>query len=459
MAKKEITSSPARVKVDGDTLEYAVRVEYDVDDKGKIVQGSMKHTMVKRGGLLTGLFGEEVLATSTDGANSWTFVDKDGNEVEAGSPNAVLPEKFQTSLNTTDKENQAVKQSVKGALKEITDRSPEAEFKDPERVKDVTGEGEYTEIENSGSIDIENNEFFSASASVGDEYGLPGAGAAPLKYPLNMNDKQDHLQFRMIEYSPRKLKDKVGGIGGLSGFEDRRDPYTAESKGTVILPIQSAAADLNRVNWKENEMDPLKAMQADIFLKGIRDPGEAIGDIGTKAADALQSQSGRSDSQKAIAAIFMSAATKTDKNAILSRTTGSIINPNLELLFDGPALRTFSFTFRMSARNKTEAETIKKIIFFFKKGMAAKRTKTGLFLQAPNTFTVEYRSNNDLHPGMNKFKECALVSCSVNYIPDGTYASHPDGNLTAYEMKLEFNELEPIYFDDYDEGNAHPIGY
>jgi len=458
VAKKEITSSPARVKVDGDTLEYAVRVEYDVDDQGKIVQGSMKHTMVKRGGLFTGLFGEEVLATSTDGANSWEFYDKDGKKVEAGDANAVLPEKFQTSLNTTDTENQAVKQSVKGAIKEVADRAG-GEFSDPDRKDDISGDGEYTANENSGSIDVENNEFFSASASVGDDYGLPGAGSQPLKYPIQMSDKQDHLEFRMIEYSPRKLKDKVGGIGGLSGFEDRRDPYTAESKGTVILPIQSAAADLNRVNWQENEMDPMKAMQADIFLKGIRDPGEAIGDIGTKAADALKTESGRSDAQKAIAAIFMSAATKTDKNAILSRTTGSVINPNIELLFNGPALRTFSFTFRMSARNKTEAETIKKIIFFFKKGMAAKRTKTGLFLQSPNTFTVAYRSKNELHPGMNRFKECALVSCSVNYIPDGTYASHPDGNLTAYEMKLEFNELEPIYFDDYDESNAHPIGY
>ena len=96
MAKKEITSSPSRAEVDGDTIEYAVRVEYDTDDNGKIVQGSMKHTMVKRGGLL-GFF-EETLAVSTDGANTFKFVDKDGNFVEAGSEDAVLPEKFQISL-------------------------------------------------------------------------------------------------------------------------------------------------------------------------------------------------------------------------------------------------------------------------------------------------------------------------------------------------------------------------
>lgn len=458
MAKKELTSDPAKAKVGSDVIEYAAKVQYDVDDSGVIVPGSLKHTLVKRGGLFTGLFGDEVLATSIDGGNKWQFYDKDGKAVKAGDTNAVLSEKFQLSLNGNDKNNQAFKQSVKSAIKQTADKAG-GEFANPELQKELTGEGEYSENQNGGSIDIENNDFFAPSASVGDNYGLPGAGAVPLKYPLNISDKQDHLEFRMIEYSPRKLKDKVSGIGGLSGFDDRRDPYTAESKGTVILPIQSAAADLNRVNWQENEMDPIKAAQADIFLKGLRNPGEAIGDIGKKAEEALGSAEGRSDVQKAIASIFSSAATKTDKNAILSRTTGSIINPNLELLFNGPSLRTFTFTFRMSARNKTEAETIKKIIFFFKKGMAAKRTKTGLFLQSPNTFTVRYVSKNELHPGMNRIKECALVQCSINYIPDGTYSSHSDGNLTAYEMKLDFSELEPIYFDDYDEKNAHPIGY
>ena len=461
MAKKEITSSPSRVTVDGDTLEYAIRVEYDTDDQGKIVQGSMKHTIVKRGGLFTGLFGEEVLAVSTDGANTFKFVDKDGNFVKAGSEDAVLPEKFQISLNTSDKKNQAFRQSVKKAIKDIALKSPDPELDDPDRTDDISGDGEYTEIENSGDLDIENNDFFGPSASLGSDKGLPGPGAAPLKYPVAMNEKQDHIEFRMVEYSPRKFtkSDQAGSIGGLGGFQDRRDPYTAESKGTVILPIQNQAADLNKVNWIDNEMDPIKAFKADLFMKGVKNPGEAIGDIGVKAEDALKNQDGRSDAAKAVASLFMTGAVGMDKNAILSRTTGGIINPNLELLFDGPALRTFSFTFRMSARNKVEAETIKKIIFFFKKGMAAKRTKTGLFLQAPNTFTVAYRSKNELHPGMNMMKECALVSCSVNYVPDGTYASHPDGNLTAYEMKLDFNELEPIYFDDYDKTDDHPIGY
>ena len=92
----------------------------------------MKHTIVKRGGLF-GLFGEEVLAVSTDGANTFKFVDKDGNFVKAGSEDAVLPEKFQISLNTSDKKNQAFRQSVKKAIKDIALKSPDPELDDPDR--------------------------------------------------------------------------------------------------------------------------------------------------------------------------------------------------------------------------------------------------------------------------------------------------------------------------------------
>ena len=41
-------------------------------------------------------------------------------------------------------------------------------------------------------------------------------------------------------------------------------------------------------------------------------------------------------------------------------------------------------------------------------------------------------------------------------------ASDPDGrSMTAYELSLNFQELEPIFDDDYDDGDNEPknIGY
>ena len=56
-----------------------------------------------------------------------------------------------------------------------------------------------------------------------------------------------------------------------------------------------------------------------------------------------------------------------------------------------------------------------------------------------------------IFPFLNKFKECALTNCSVNYTPEGNYMSY-DGkerSMTSYEMTLQFQELVPLFDDDY----------
>ena len=45
---------------------------------------------------------------------------------------------------------------------------------------------------------------------------------------------------------------------------------------------------------------------------------------------------------------------------LLARTSGKILNPNTELLFSGPAIRNFTYSFRMTPRNPEETRTIKK---------------------------------------------------------------------------------------------------
>ena len=51
---------------------------------------------------------------------------------------------------------------------------------------------------------------------------------------------------------------------------------------------------------------------------------------------------------------FTAAAVGVPLDQILARTQGQVLNPNLELLFNGPTLRPFNFTFKMSARGGDE---------------------------------------------------------------------------------------------------------
>ena len=142
----------------------------------------------------------------------------------------------------------------------------------------------------------------------------------------------------------------------------------------------------------------------------------------------------------------------------LQRQQGAVFNNNMELLFNGPQLRSFNFTFRLSARSKSEARIIQKIIRTLKQGMSAKKANNFLFVKSPHTFFLGYYRNQELHPFLNKFKECALTGLNMSYTPDGNYATFYDGAITSYEMTMTFQELEPVFDSDYG-SDYETIGY
>ena len=94
---------------------------------------------------------------------------------------------------------------------------------------------------------------------------------------------------------------------------------------------------------------------------------------------------------------------------------------------------------------------------------------SNVFLKAPNIFTIRYQTFNTngeeiLHPSLNIIKECALLTCDVQYTPDGTYMTYEDPyrTLTSYQLTLSFGELDPIYDSDYtqlDKDRDQVIGY
>ena len=42
-----------------------------------------------------------------------------------------------------------------------------------------------------------------------------------------------------------------------------------------------------------------------------------------------------------------------------------------------------------------------------------------------------------------------MLSCTVNYTPNGTYMTYEDSSMVTYQMTLAFQELDPIYNADY----------
>ena len=140
-----------------------------------------------------------------------------------------------------------------------------------------------------------------------------------------------------------------------------------------------------------------------------------------------------------VAAFFAGQA--VGKN-VFTRATGQVLNNNLELLFTGPSLRQFSYSFRFTPREEAEARMVRSIIKMFKKAMAPQKDDAEMFLKSPHVFKLKYYfKNGRQHPYLNKIKTCALRSFNVQYAPDGSYMTYDDGS-----MNVRGNRIMLFYF-------------
>ena len=222
-------------------------------------------------------------------------------------------------------------------------------------------------------------------------------------------------------------------------------------------------SETNSVTWGESQLNALQVAGARAAGNTIRTA--AAGDGGAAISGLLDAVKGGIKDiggidRDTLVSYF---AGQAIGQTVTARATGQIINPNMELLFSGPSLRNFNFNFTLTPRDPEEANICKRIIRAMKRNMSPQREGVGLFLKSPRVFQIEYMFGRDsstpqLHPYLNKFKPCACKNFSVNYLPDGSYATYRDGSLTSYQITMSFGEIEPIYADEYPE-NDNNMGY
>ena len=252
----------------------------------------------------------------------------------------------------------------------------------------------------------------------------------------------DVIKFTMLEFKPRKVTNQ-GALGKVQKREKGR-----KGIGTVMLPVPGGITDQNNADWGDGRMNPLQAAGLEVAGRalagnleaGMRSAGDAIKALG----------SNKEETKSTLKGLFSAGAVGLDPNEVLARTQGAVINPNLELLFKGPALRPFNFTFQMGARNQGDSEQIMQILRFFKQGSAPQRTEAQMLIKAPHTFQIEYLHRGTKNKFLNEIKECALLSVGVNYTPNNNYATFANGAPVSIELTLGFKELDPVFNDDYE---------
>ena len=313
--------------------------------------------------------------------------------------------------------------------------------------EEVSGE---TAQENLADLNAQNQVLRDSVSARANTRSGPGS-FGDYSYPIDRQAlaQQDFMKFTLLEYKP-----KGQNTNTQFGFGDRdRVGPNGESSDRVILgscslPIPGGIKDENGADWAGDSMNEIQIQAAGLARAATGASGENPADTGTAIAERVASNN--PIVKKAIQETFAGKAVGVQR--LMTRATGMIFNPNLELLFDKPVLRGFQFSFDLVPRSKKEALEVVRIIRFFKQGMAPIRSQSNLFLLSPNVFQIHYikgDDNNRDHPYIGKMKECAMTNFGVDYTPQQNYSTLKDGFMTAYRITMQLKELEPVFNDDY----------
>ena len=329
-----------------------------------------------------------------------------------------------------------------------------------------------------------------------------------LSYPVrrnNLEETGDTLLIKCIEYTPPKpgeglgVRTKITSYDKGQGLASRGIAANQKNKGElgyfanklevrydeantrmskqadkktkyyIELPIPQELNDSNSVTWGEDSLNIFQLAGLAAANQIMKRPGESFQAISAALQKGIPLPELDNDTKNAVLAGLSGVAINqlggnVSPGSVIARSTGQILNSNLELLFQGVNLRTFPFSVTFSPRSLEEAERVRLIIRYLKQTMSAK-TGTGggqgkIFLKSPDVFSLRYLHKGQDHPFLNSFKLCALTGMNVNYTNSGTYASYGDGTPVNIRLNMTFKELNPIYNEDYDsEGAGMGVGY
>ena len=302
-------------------------------------------------------------------------------------------------------------------------------------------------------------------------------------YPLDIDPRQDHMKIVRYEYLRADINLSKGNRNEFFNGEERNvagdSVIGSNPMGSILLPMPKVT-DVNGVEWGKSELNinGLTALGSVDNLTGIA--GNFLRADGINREQATRQDKAKDGQDRGIqkdglmtlgqtmgtnislkTASFLM-GTDIDMDTYLARTGGKVLNPNAEMLFQGPTIRSFPFSFLMVARSQREGQEIRKIIRFLKLGMAPKFRNT-TYLANPDIFTLHYKNGpgkKDELDTVNKFSKggLALTNMNVDYAPNGYWSAYRDSHPVALRMDLEFTELRPIYYQDQEATPESSVG-
>ena len=302
---------------------------------------------------------------------------------------------------------------------------------------------------------------------------LKATGIPTYRYPNKaIKESDDYLEIRVVKYTPPGTQSIAENNVSFKTTTQvlNESPNIKTPVAIITLPMPQDIQDSNSVDWGDSSLNAIEATTISAAMEGMKAGDPFSGGITgiNKMLSAFRGTAATGNAQDLAQSYFAAQLVQVfnsnvDSASLLSRSTGQVLNPNLELLFKGVGLREFSFNFDFAPKSPDEAKVIKDIIRTFKKGMSPRSSAgtgvgAGLFISAPNIFVLEYKSGGKPHPFLNKFKPMAMKGMGVNYTGSGTYSVYSDSTPVHMKLTLTFQEVNPIYFEDYQDSDVG-VGY
>ena len=311
------------------------------------------------------------------------------------------------------------------------------------------------------------------------------ATGTSLRYPDDIStvDKSHYVIFSFKKYTPpfsAAAQQKGLGSNAVTAYNAQTNNLESSDLPQIILYMPEGVAASYKANWDGKAFGNVAAgVLRSAGAVASNDYKQALAAIGTSAEQAVK------NAPATLGAKGINALTKAlTKDSIgvqdiFSSIGGAILNPNVELIFGGHDLRTLQLTFKMVPYNKTEAETIDKIVKTFKEAMlprlnhqnsgkfwgalagGATSTNSGNsssgkygsgFIGVPDLVQINFMQGATDNNNVAKYKVCSITDFDVNYSPDGVYAVGPDGYPVATEIRVNFMETKLVYAEDIDAG-------
>jgi len=238
-----------------------------------------------------------------------------------------------------------------------------------------------------------------------------------------------------LNFDPQKFKDQVSTL--FKDFSLNR--YSDTRVASITLPIPDGLATQYSQNYGQVSLT------------------KAFGAVGF-GAQALAEPKFLDKNDPYLAELSTTAASKLFNtseditNILQFGLSGRVVNPQMEMLYQSPNFREFTFDFRLIPRTQSDTQKILNIIRYFKYFSAPTfcGATTGRYYVPPARFAFTFFDNsgqpNDF---LFRSKQCVVTNIAVDYAPNG-YATHSDGSPVEVRLSVQLQETAMITAADLD---------